>query len=161
MDVVCTEVHDKLHQNYSHLPVELELILAAVAGLAAREGDCESGEERHLEVHVLLRLLQLLELRVARHHAVEPLLQTVEERESVPRSLVLSRLCTHLEYEHRVGEESPRERLVEGEASELLDGLLAERDALHDDVVGHHPVVQPLLLRVRVRRRPDISTFID
>ena len=82
-------------------------------------------------------------------------------REKLQIPYFWSRVCTYLEYEHRVGEESPGERLVEGEAGELLNRLLAERDALHDDVVSHHPVVQPLLLRVRVRRRPDIQIFID
>ena len=59
----------------TYLTVEFELVLAAVAGLPAREGDGEGGEEGALEVHVLLGLLQLFELGVTRHYAVESLLK--------------------------------------------------------------------------------------
>ena len=52
-----------------------------------------------------------------------------------------------------IGEEAPGERLIETEAGELADGLVAERDSLHDAVEVDHPVVQPLLLRARVMRR--------
>ena len=52
-----------------------------------------------------------------------------------------------------LGEEALGEWFIETEASELADGVVAERDSLHDAVEVDHPVVQPLLLRVRVMRR--------
>ena len=61
--------------NNSYLAVKLKLIFTAVARFSSREGDGEGGEECVLQMHVLLGLLQLFELRVTCHHAVESLLK--------------------------------------------------------------------------------------